>query len=117
MSTYLGEFEELVLLALMRLGEDAYGVSIRQEIERRTGRDISIGSVYTTLDRLERKGYLRSRMGEPTAERGGRRKKHYALEPAGEQMLAGAWETRRSMTKGLEGKLRRLASPRPGGDA
>jgi DNA-binding PadR family transcriptional regulator len=110
MSTYLGEFEQLVLLGLLRLGEQAYGVTIRQEIERRTGRDVSIGSVYTTLDRLERKGYLRSWKGVPTPERGGRRKKHYALEPAGEQALSGSWESVRRMAAGIEGRLGEMTS-------
>ena len=68
----LGRFEELVLLALVRLRENAYGVPIRREIADRTGRDVSFGAVYTTLERLERKGYVTSRMGEPTRERGGR---------------------------------------------
>ena len=62
----MGEFEQIVLLALLRLENDAYGMDIRQEIEARTGRDVSYGAVYTTLDRLERKGYATHRMGEAT---------------------------------------------------
>jgi DNA-binding PadR family transcriptional regulator len=66
---HLGGFEHVVILALMRLGEEAYGVPVRQEIEARTGREVSIGAVYATLDRLEAKGYVKSRLGEPTPER------------------------------------------------
>src|SRR5882724_4685323 len=64
---YLGEFEEIVLLAIISLGEEAYGVSIRREIENKTERSTSVGAVYTTLERLEKKGYLSSRQGEATA--------------------------------------------------
>jgi len=97
--TYLGEFEQLVLLAVARLGEAGYGVTVRQEIEGRTGRDASLGSVYATLERLEAKGYVASFEGEPTAERGGRCRRHYRLVPAGAEalelsrrMLEGMWE-------------------------
>src|SRR5579864_1587851 len=83
----LGDFEQLVLLALVRLGPEAYGATILREIEQRTGRRLSIGAVYVTLRRLESKGFVISRIGEPTAERGGRRKKHIALRPAGERSL------------------------------
>jgi len=98
----LGDFEQLVLLALLRLGDDAYGVSIGNELAQRTGRDVSLGAVYTTLDRLERKGFVRHRLGSATPERGGRRKKHYALEPAGRRALESALEALRRMTEGLE---------------
>lgn len=95
---YLGEFEQVVLLALMRLGEDAYGVTIRREIEKRTGRAISLGGIYPTLNRLEDKGLVSSFMGEPSAIRGGRAKRHFILEAAGlaalhrsRDMLASLW--------------------------
>jgi hypothetical protein len=68
----LGEFEQMVLLAVLRLRDDAYGVTIRAEIAKRTGREIARGALHTTLDRLEEKGCLRSRMGDPTPQRGGR---------------------------------------------
>src|SRR3954467_11292118 len=77
----LGEFEQVVLLAVLRLGDDAYAVSIRDEIAECTGRDVARGSIYITLDRLETKGYLRSRLADPTPERGGRAKRYYALRP------------------------------------
>ena len=80
---YLGEFEQVVLLTLWRLGEGAYGVTIRREIEERTGRAVTLGGIYPTLDRLEQKGYVSSYTGEPTSERGGRAKRHFRLQPAG----------------------------------
>lgn len=79
MEKKLGEFEQMVLLALLRLRENAYGSAVRVEIEKRTGREISIGALYTTLERLEKQGLVRSRIGEPTAERGGRRKKYFTF--------------------------------------
>lgn len=83
----LGQFEELILLALVRLRENAYGVSIRRELAERTGRDVSFGSVYTTLERLERKGYVSSRLGDPTPERGGRAKRYFTIEAPGIRAL------------------------------
>ena len=80
MNNGLGEFEQLVLLALLRLQPEAYGVAIRDEIEEKTGRRVALGSVYTTLLRLEDKGFVATRIGEPTPQRGGRRKKFYRIE-------------------------------------
>jgi DNA-binding PadR family transcriptional regulator len=105
---YLGEFEQLVLLSILRLDDDAYGATIRREIESRAGRRVAIGSIYTTLDRLEGKGLLRSHMGEPTTERGGRRRKFYGLTKTGRAGLASAYETWNAMTKGLARKLEAL---------
>ena len=102
----LGEFEQLILLALVDLDEDdAYGVPIRGSIERRTGRRVSIGAVYTALDRLTSRGLVSSRIGAPTAERGGRRKRLYRLEPAGARTLAASIRVLQDMSRGL---LRRL---------
>jgi PadR family transcriptional regulator, regulatory protein PadR len=98
----LGEFEQIVLIALFRLGPDAYGATIRRDIEARTGRDLAIGAVYITLERLAVKGLVRSRIGEPTPERGGRRRKHYALLPAGRRALAHAYRSFKGMIHGLE---------------
>ncbi len=98
----LGEFEHVVLLAVLRLGDDAHAVSVRDEIEARTGRRVSRGSVYITLDRLETKGYLTSRLGDPTAVRGGRAKRYYALRP---RAVAALQENRRAllqMWRGLD---------------
>jgi PadR family transcriptional regulator PadR len=98
----LGEFEQIVLLALIRLGDDAYGVSVSREIARRTGRDATLGTVYKTLMRLETKKLVRTRIGEPTPERGGRRKKYYAITPAGRSALATTLKALRRMTQGLD---------------
>ena len=86
----LGELEQLVLLAVMHQSEEAYAVSIRDEIESRTGIALVRGSVYVTLDRLDRKGFVTSWMGEPTAERGGKAKRCFRLTPAGRRALAAA---------------------------
>lgn len=83
----LGEFERAVLLAVIRLGDRAYGVSIREELEKRLARAVSFGAVYTTLDRLEEKGLVSSSRGEPTAARGGRAKKFFHVEAAGRARL------------------------------
>jgi DNA-binding PadR family transcriptional regulator len=98
----LGDFEQLVLLAMLRLGPEAYGATIRREIEARTGRDLAMSAVYVTLERLEGKGFVRSRVGEPTAQRGGRRRKHFVLVPAGRRALAQAYRTFKVMVDGLE---------------
>ena len=105
MGDSLGEFEQLILFALLRLGEDAYGVTIRQEIEKRTGRNVSSGAIYTALERMETRGYVTSRMGEPTPERGGRRKKYYTLEAAGSKALNRSYDALQRMAKGLAPKL------------
>jgi DNA-binding PadR family transcriptional regulator len=104
----LGDFEQLVLLALVRLGPDAYGATVRREIETHAGRELSISAVYTTLQRLEQKGFVRSRMGEPTPERGGRRRKHFVLLPAGQRALRAAYEAFAGMTAGVERRLKTL---------
>src|SRR4051794_41789193 len=101
----IGEFEQVVLLAILRLGDDAYAVTVRDEILRCTGRDVSRGSIYITLDRLETKGYLRSRLADSTPERGGRAKRYYALRPRAVEALK---ESRRALValwRGLEGAL------------
>ena len=102
----LGEFEQLVLLALVRIGQDAYGVPICEDIVERTGREVSLGAVYKTLERLEDKGLVGSREGAPTPERGGRRKKHYRLMAAGHRALGQSLAALRRMTDGLEPELK-----------
>jgi DNA-binding PadR family transcriptional regulator len=108
MDLLLGEFEQLVLIAVVRLGDQAYGATIRRDIEERTNRRLSISAVYTTLDRLEQKGCVHSWTGEPTAERGGRRRKHFALKPLGARALKQAYESFTGMTAGLERRLKTL---------
>ncbi len=93
-----------MMLAVLRLDDHAYGAEVQREIETQTGRVVSINAVYTTLERLEAKGLLRSWIGEPTDERGGRRKKHYAVEPIGLAAIGRAYRTLR-MSKGLERRL------------
>ena len=101
----LGDFEQLVLFGVLRLDDGAYGAAIRREIHERSGRDVSINAVYTTLDRLESKGFLRSWVGEPTPERGGRRRKFYALKPAGVAALRHAYQAFTAMADGLQNRL------------
>lgn len=84
---YLGEFELVVMATLVRLGDNAYGMQIRRDIEARTGRAVSIGNIYAALRRLTAKGYVRASLGEPTAERGGRAKRYFRLEAAGSAAL------------------------------
>src|SRR5438093_12430388 len=98
----LGEFEHMVLLAVMRLDDQAYAVSIRDEIVRNTGRDVSRGSIYITLDRLETKGFLRSRLADSTPERGGRAKRYYELRPRAVEALRKSRRDLVALWRGLE---------------
>ncbi len=105
----LGEFEQLILFALLELEDDeAYGVSVREAIGRRTGREVSTGAVYTALDRLREHGLVGSWIGDPTPERGGRRKRLYRLEPAGAAALARSVQVFRDMSHGLLDRLEGL---------
>jgi PadR family transcriptional regulator PadR len=104
----LGEFEQLVLMAIVRFEDEAYGATIRREIETRTGRRLSISAVYTTLERLEEKGLVRSWVGDPTPERGGRRRKYFALQPAGARALRAAYRAYTEMAAGIERRLAAL---------
>jgi DNA-binding PadR family transcriptional regulator len=108
MSRNLGEFEQLILFAVLRLGDEAYGVTVRREIEANTGREVSAGAVYTTLDRLETRGLVSSAFGEPSPERGGKRKKFYRLEQQGAQLLERSWAAVESMAEGQISRLRRM---------
>jgi PadR family transcriptional regulator, regulatory protein PadR len=102
----LGDFEQLILFALIRLGADAYGVTIRNQIAARTGRAVSPGALYTALDRLEKRGLVASRLGDPTPQRGGKRKRLYTLQPAGARALARVYESMRLMANGVASRLR-----------
>ena len=110
MAHTLGDFEQRILFALIRLGVDAYGVTIRQEIETRTGRTISAGALYTALARLEKRGLVTSRLGESTPERGGKRKRLYSIQPAGERAVARVYESLRLMASGMATRLRTVKS-------
>ena len=85
--TYLGEFQEIVLLTILVLEENAYGVSVQEEIEKRTGRGVSRGALHTAFTRLEEKGFIQSEYGGATAERGGRRKRFYQVTNLGKSSL------------------------------
>jgi PadR family transcriptional regulator PadR len=98
----LGSLEQIILLALVRLDGTAHGMIVRREIEERTGRNISIGAVYATLERLEKKGYVSSFTGEPTPQRGGRAKRLFRIEGAGKRALQISEQTILSMTAGLK---------------
>jgi DNA-binding PadR family transcriptional regulator len=102
MPAYLGEFEQLVLLALLRLGDAGYGVTVRATLEHRARRHVSLGTVYKTLLRLEAKGFVAAWVGEPTPERGGRRKKHYRVTGAGRRALSRSLEALRKLGRGLD---------------
>lgn len=114
----LGEFEQIVLLAILRLREEAYGMTVRREIEERTGRECAIGAVYATLDRLETKTLVRSHESAPTEDRGGRPRKVYQVTSAGENALNATRKALASMMDGL--KLKAVlndAASRPGDHA
>ena len=109
MGRALGEFEQLILFALVELDNDAYGASIGRAIERRTGRQISAGAIYTALDRLAARGLVTSEVGDPTPERGGRRRKYYRLEPGGAVALSRSVDVIRTMSEGLLPRLEALS--------
>jgi len=98
----LGEFEQVVLLAILRLDDDAYGVTIRSEIAACTGREPAPGALYTTLDRMEEKGLVESRMGEATPQRGGRAKRYFCVTPEGRGALVRAQQAFQSLLRGLD---------------
>jgi PadR family transcriptional regulator PadR len=97
---YLGEFEQLALLAILRLGDNAYGMTVRRELEERAGRPTSIGALYLTLERLEQKGLIGSTLGEVTPERGGRAKRFFTINPSGREALRKSLEAVRNMADG-----------------
>ena len=97
----MGEFETLVLLAVLRRDNEAYGMEVREEIEKRTGREVSYGAVYTALDRLERKGFVSHALGESTPERGGRARKYFRVEAPGREALRASQQALAVMWKGV----------------
>ena len=103
--SYLGEFEYAVLLAILHLDQEAYAVPVRELIEERTGRPVARGALYTALDRLEAKGCLRSRMGDPTDERGGKARRYFTVTAAGLKAIKATHGALASMAKGLESIL------------
>jgi len=105
----MGEFEQMVVMAVLHAGEDAYGARIWEEIRDRAGRTVSLGAVYTTLSRLEEKGHLRSRRGEPHPDRGGRARRFYSVEASGRRLLRESLAAMDRMRSGID-----LVSPAPG---
>jgi DNA-binding PadR family transcriptional regulator len=101
----LGDFEQMLLMAMAQLGPEASGVDIRELIEARTGRRVSPGAIYTASQRLERRGFVASSFGDPTPQRGGKRRKLYRLRPAGVRALAAVQAVRAGLARGLRAKL------------
>ena len=106
---YLGEFEQLILFSVLQLGDEAYGVAIRETIEERTGRVVSSGAIYTALGRLEARGMVTSRVGAPTEGRPGRPRKFYTMEGVAARALMDTYSTIQSMAGGLTSRLAELA--------
>ncbi len=106
---YLGEFEQLILFSVVQLGDDAYGVAIRETIEERTGKLVSSGAIYTALGRLADRGLVTSKLEEPSPGRTGRPRKYYTLEPAGARELMATYSTIQAMAGGLIPRLADLA--------
>jgi DNA-binding PadR family transcriptional regulator len=102
---YLGEFEQIVLIAVLRLGENAYAIPIRDEIEQRTGRSVARGALYTALERLETKGCLRSSMSDPLPERGGRARRYFTVTSTGLAAVRASRQSLLRLWQGLEGLL------------
>ena len=102
---YLGEFEQMVLLAILRMGEDAYAIPVREELEARTGRSVARGALYTALERLEAKKCVRSRMSDPLPERGGRSRRYYEVTPAGLEAVRQSRDAWLALWKGVESML------------
>ena len=98
---YLGNFELMVMLVLIRLGENAYGIPIAHEIEMKSGREVSLGSIYATLERLEAKGLVSSKLGEPTQERGGRAKKFFGVTAKGMREVSETQRVLKLLWQGL----------------
>lgn len=105
MKGFIGEFEELVMLTIASLEKDAYGVSIKNDIDKRARRTISTGALHSTLSRLEEKGFIDSRLGEPTKERGGRRKRYFELTQKGKASLRQIKDLRDSLWKASQASL------------
>jgi DNA-binding PadR family transcriptional regulator len=109
MSQHLGEFEQLLLFALLHAGDDAHGVTIHNVIEEKTGRVVSPGAIYTALERLAGRGFVHAEIGDSTPARGGRRRKLYRLEAAGAEALQRSFSTLTQMAEGLETELEAMA--------
>jgi PadR family transcriptional regulator, regulatory protein PadR len=98
---HLGRFEHFLLLAVIRLDDEAYGMTIRRELAEHTGREVAVGAIYTALARLEARGFVQSKLGEPTPERGGKAKRYYRVLPAGRKAVAKAQSVLIGLGRGL----------------
>lgn len=107
----LGAFEQLLLFAVLRLGDDAYGVTIRETLEERTGRAYSAGAIYTALSRLEERGLVESHIGDPTPGRAGRPPRYYRVDPEGARALLEAYASIQAVAGDVVPDLRKLADP------
>lgn len=112
MAETLGGFEQLVLFAILKRKQEAYGAAIRDEIEESTGREVAAGAIYVTLERLENRGLVRSHWGEPTATRGGRRRRYYELQSAGARVLEQTYSALRGLAEPMLAELRSMAGSR-----
>ena len=104
-TTYLGEFEHMVLLTILRLGDDAYGMSVRKELDARAGRKVTRSTAYITLERLTRKGYLTARMDDPSQDRGGKPKRYFSMTDAGREALRTSGRALMNLWDGYEALL------------
>jgi len=104
---FLGELEQMILMAVLRLGDSAYSALVRREIADRTGRQVARGALYTSLERLESKGFLKSRMGDPLPERGGRARRYLAVTPRGVRALRDAQQAMAGLREGLDALMER----------
>lgn len=104
-SEYLGEFEQMVLLSVLRLGDNAYGVTVHKELGRTTGRNVRRGAVYVALERMQAKGLLSSAFGDPSSARGGRAKRFYSVQPAGRAALRASRDALMNLWDGVEPEL------------
>ena len=107
MPSAMGQFQQAVLVGLIHLRYEAYGRAILNEVQERLDRAVAAGAVYATLERLEAKGYVSSFTGEPTAERGGRAKRHFEIEAAGHQALNASQNALKNMSEGLSRRWKR----------
>ena len=112
MDRALGEFEQSLLFALVALGENADGLAVRELIERETGREPSPGAIHITLERLQKRGLVSSRLGEPSPKRGGRRRRLYSITPSGARSLRSSYEQLKRLATGREKALHDLAEER-----
>ncbi|MCI0435237.1 MAG: PadR family transcriptional regulator [Gemmatimonadetes bacterium] len=112
MTKQIGSLEQLLMFAVLRLGDEAHGLGLRRELERVTGRRVSPGAIYTTMERLERHGLIDSTIGDEERPQGGRPRRYYRLRPRGARALAESWDSLQGLARGVLPELNRLAGQR-----